>query len=117
MELDFSRVIAESSAPFFDGSKLIWAAVFIVLSIFFSIMTVRVQHGLVMAGQRTRAILYWAINAVLLIIGLIFITKAFPRLSPWVIVAVLFVLLLVGSGATVATKSKDKDKGAEGAKK
>jgi hypothetical protein len=115
MPLEFGKLITEQ-APLFDGGKLIWAAVFIVFSLFFSVMTWRAQKTLRLEGQGGRALTYWVMNAILLCLGIYFITKAFPRLPSGLILIALFVLLFAVAGTTVVTKSK-KDKEGDGGDK
>jgi hypothetical protein len=109
--LEFSKTIAESNLPFFDGTMLIWAGAFIVLSTIFSIMTWRSQ-----AGFTQRSLMYWLVNAGLFCVGIYFFTKTFPRLPGGWVLAGLFIMLFAISGMTVATKSKGggSDKKEEG---
>ncbi len=112
--LEFSKKLTENTVPFFNGTMLIWAGAFILLSTIFSIMTWRAQKGFT-----SRSLMYWLINASLFCLGIYFFTKTFPRLPAGWVLAGLFVLLFAISGMTVATKAKsgstdkkegDKDK-------
>lgn len=104
--LEFSKTLAESNLPFFDGTMLIWAGAFIVLSTIFSIMTWRAQNGFT-----RRSLMYWLINAGLFCVGIYFFTKTFPRLPGGWVLAGLFIMLFAISGMTVATKSKKEGGG------
>lgn len=103
--LEFGKIITKSNVPFFDGGMLVWSGVFVAVSIILSIMTWRAQTGL-----SSRSLIYWGANAIAFCIGIFFFTKAFPRLPAGWILAGLFILLFAISGATVVTKSKEKEK-------
>ena len=104
--LEFSKTLTENTLPFFNGNMLIWAGVFVAISIILSIMTWRAQ-----AGFSTRSLMYWGVNAIAFCIGIFFFTKAFPRLPAGWVLAGLFVILFAISGMTVATKSKKEEGG------
>lgn len=114
METNFIREFAESDLPFFDGSMLIWAGIFILISIFLSIVTWRSQKGF-----GPRALIYWGVNLVAFCLGVYFFTKTFPRLGAGWVLGILLLIIFAISGATVATtgKSEDKKDGKEGDKR
>jgi hypothetical protein len=101
---NIGNALAEQNLPFFDGSQLIWAGAFIILSIIFSIFTWRSQKGF-----NSRSFMYWIVNAIVFCFGIFFITKAFPRFSAGWVLAGLFIVLFAISGMTVASKSKSGD--------
>ncbi len=93
--------------PLFIASNLVWGLVFLVLSIIFSILTWR---AIKRAG--VKAFLIWLFNLIIFILGLVMITKAFPRFSPSVVFSVIFVIVLgVISGGTVAVKKEGGKQG------
>jgi|GEM_PF-2479979 len=111
-ELNFAKTLTETNVPFFDGTMMIWAGVFVALSIFFSIMTWRSRRGFT-----GRSLMYWGVNAVTFCLGIYFFTRAFPRIGGGWVIAILFILIFAISGTTVATKAKSGDKKEEGADK
>ena len=100
--------------PLFVLSNLLWGVGAIVLSIIISIATWRVLKQLFGGDQKLRAGILWLINLGIFMTGIWLITKAFPRVSPGIVIAVLvFSVLIISVGGAVSTQ-KAKEGGAEG---
>ncbi|MEK7174436.1 MAG: hypothetical protein AAB759_02140 [Patescibacteria group bacterium] len=104
-------ITPQANLPFFDASNLWFGIAVIGVSILVSVIGWRTMRGLFDPELRARAILLWAIDVGLFVFGFVMITKAFPRISPAIIIGLFFLILLAAGGGTVAVK-----KGGEGAK-
>lgn len=113
---EIAKVLTDKSLPLFDASSLWWGLALAVVSIAFSILAWSGMRGLFRPGERGRAILLWAINIFIFILALTMLTKAFPRMSPGLVIGIFFILSIAVAGGTGVAKKKADDAGGKDSK-
>lgn len=106
-----------SNTQFFSLSSFLWGMGFAIVSVFF----VAITWGLAKQNLKNtplQAIIIWLFDLVLLVVGGWFLTRAFPRVHPGLVLAIFILVIVSVAGGGAIQVQKKKSGGEEtGAKK
>ena len=96
---------------FFIMNYLLWGLGLLIIAFIFSVVCRRVSKAFYQQGAIIKALIPWVIDAGMFIAGIIMLTKAFPRISPGIVLGIsLFIFMLRGGGFMATKTKKDKEK-------
>lgn len=110
-QLDIPNIDA-SLAYYFDVGTFLWALLVIGAALFFFLGTFKALRALYREGRQLLASAVWFINLVVLIFGLLLLSRAFRNFSTF-ITALAIIGVAVAFGWSRAAKKKEGEGGKE----